>query len=242
MPIFDYNKSRTWDGLYRTHIALGEWSTHPLFGQTVGYGRTYANLMQAPWGDITWHRNYWSALTSAIAIPTDATIAFIGGSYGFLAEAAIAAGWPNCQVVDDSNHIDAHKNDLAWRSPDGGTTWVEDTPNAVRPILKNTLDNPAQLRNALGGRQDFVITEFLLQDLFSPLDPLFDASTESDELTQALTNCDGVAVSGTGTVLHLVSTDRNARPPYHVKSLADWKAIRPAHRFAPASLTDFEVL
>lgn len=252
MPIFDYNKARTWNGLYRKHIDLGEWSTHPLFGQVTTYGRTWANLLQAPWGDITWHRAYWSALTSAIMISQTDALVFIGGGFGFLAEAAIDAGWPNVRLVDDSNFIDARKSDLGWRSPDGGTTWVEDVPNMRADIqaghVKAALTaNPNALRNQIGGRKQWVITEFLLQDLFhggsvvSP-DPLFEPGAEDGgELTDAFSGCDGLVDTG-GTVLHLVSDARNARPPYHVKTLAEWKTIHPAHSFAPASLTAFQVL
>lgn len=247
MPVYDYNKARTWNALYRRHVDLGEWSTHPLFGQTVTYGRSFANLMAAPWGDISWHRAYWAELTSTITIPTDASLVFIGAGFGFLAEAATDAGWTNIRTVDDSNFIDAHKSDLAWRSPDGGQTWVEDVPNMradiqaghVKAALTKT---PNSLRNQIGGAKQWVITEFMLQDLFAPSDPLFDAATESDELADAFQGCDGLVVAG-GAVLHLVVTDRHARPPYHVRSLADWKALNPAHLYAPAAYgLGFEVL
>lgn len=246
MPIHDYHVARTWNALYRRHIAEGSEPvrSHPLFGQWATYGRTYANLMGLPKGDISFHRNYWSALTATVPIPTNASVAIIGGGFGFLCEAALDAGWTGAQLVDDSNWIDANKGVAGWRYD--GQNWVDDTPNmaaAVQAVYhKASLDNPNNLRNLLGGRQDVVITEFMLSSLYSTADSLYDASTENDELSETFNNCETLATP-TGTVIHLVTAVPNAKPPLHVKTLAEWKALRPAHRFAPAYVGgDWEVL
>lgn len=247
----DYNKGRTYLREYALTISHGELQgQHPLWGQQVTYGRTRSNLLHTPFGQLSWHETYWTALTANITIPTNATIAFIGAGFGHLAEVAKDAGWSGIQIVDDSDWIDAHKGDPGWRL--NGGIWVDDIPNMRADMQavyhKVNLNSPVNLRNQLGGRQDFVITEFMLQDfehggaVTSP-DPNFEASLENGaELTQALDDCDLVALATGGTVLHLVTTIPNARRDVHRKTLAEWKTIRPAHRYAPASLTAFQVL
>ena len=87
MPIYDYNRQRTWDGLYQFNVDSQALENHPLFGQTIHYSRERAKMMMSPEiDDITWYRAYWSSLTSSVAIPTDASIVFVGCGFGFLAD------------------------------------------------------------------------------------------------------------------------------------------------------------
>lgn len=227
MPVVDYNSQRTWSAFYRQDLLI---PGHPLNGTSVGYSREYAKIMKLPeLDDITWHREYWALLAAAAGIPNSATVACIGAGFGWLVEAAIDAGWPNVQAVDDSDWILAHKNDLAWRF--NGSVWVQDEVTAQVPIIQASLDSPIPLRNALGGRQDWVITESMLSSLWSPADPLFDGTLESDELTNAFNNCETVAVATNPNILHLITLA--PRGDFHRKTLAEWKALRPGHLFAP---------
>lgn len=229
MPVVDYDLNRTWASIYARKLDFPYYQQtgHPLFGQRVIYGRDFAKAMMAPEDDdITWHKLYWAGLAPQLSVPVDATIAFIGAGFGFLSEAATAAGYTNVQAVDDSNWIHEHKTDLAYRWD--GAAWVQDEPNAAVVIIQASLDNPASLRNALGGRQDLVITDGMLSSLQSPADPNFTASLESDELTDAFNNAEGIVATG-GTILHIVSP--NIRHQYHRKTAAEWKALRPGHLF-----------
>lgn len=247
MAIFNYDHQRVWWQQFRRHVNASD-NDHPLAGQWVTYGRTRANLMDYPLGTLSWHTHYWAALTGAIAIPTDANLLFVGAGFGFMAEAARAAGWASIGCIDDSNWIEAHAGDLAWRHD--GAIWVQDTPNAIEVIHKLPLSATNPIKNAMKpvfgtptGEPDWVITEFMLASLTDPTDPLFDAGEgDADDVTPALDDCDALLAPG-GTVLHLVTTAPSAKPPFNVKTLAEWKALRPAHRFAPPQLSrDFEVL
>jgi hypothetical protein len=224
----------------------GQLLDHPLWGQVVTYGRDRAKVMDEPGADdITWHRKYWSSLTGLVTIPTDAHILFVGAGFGFLAEAAIDAGWLSVACCDTSAWIQAHKTDLAWRRQ--GEGWVQDQPNAREEILDRSVENPAQLKNALKsifgngtGEPDWLITESVLSSLTDPTDPFYDEGEgDADDLTPFLDNCDAVVAPG-GTVLHIVAP--TVRAPFNQKTLAEWKLVRPAHRYAPDRYGMAEVL
>jgi len=246
MPVGNWNLARMF-GTYWLPIDHGEEPvrSHPLWGQVVNYGRTRANLLQAPWGDITWYRNFWNLVASAGGIQPSDTIVFLGAGFGYLAEAALDAGWASVQTVDDSNWIDAHKDELGWRW--NGSAWVQDQKNmsdAVQAVWHKAAltSNPVALRNALGGRRDWVITDSMLSSLVSSADPFYTAGEEDGtELDTAFAGCDGL-VQPTGTVLHLVTL--NAKPPFHRRdSVASWKALHPAHAFAVnGPFPDFAIL
>jgi hypothetical protein len=269
MSIVDYDKARTWQWLYSRRLDHGTLSDHPLFRQQITYGRDYAYTMQSPWGELTWHTEYWRALTedhlwhpsqqraqSFLTIPTDAHLLFVGSGFGFLAEAARSLGWTSVACLDDSNWINDHKADLAYRFT--GSSWVQDTPNAVETIIQGDLAATQQIRNALkpiynngSGEPDWIITESVVAGLTEPTDPLYSPGEgDANDLTPFLDDCDSLLAPG-GTVVHMCDT--TIRPPFNVKSLAEWKAYgdnptyggpRPNHRWAMSGYftQDWEIL
>jgi hypothetical protein len=255
MSVENYDLTRTWNRLYPWRIDHGSLSDHPAFRQTVGYSRTGAYHQNGPSrsGLLDWHIHYWETLTgpSGITVPTTANVLFVGAGFGWLGEAARGLGWDSLAFVDDSNWIAAHKNDLGWRW--NGSAWVEDTPNAVEDILQRGLSPANSLKNTLkgiftsspgdtSGEPDLIVTESVVSGLLHPSmgANYQEDEGDSDELTPFFGECDAV-IDDAGTVLHMADT--TTRVPYNVLSLAEWKALRPAHSFAPSGpYSDFEIL
>ena len=254
--IVDYNKSRSWWWLYRTHVTFAALGGHPLFGQLITYSRERAKMMQDPEVDaLTWHTAYWDTLvndpTHGLGIPTSANILFVGAGFGFMADVARAAGYTSLSLIDDSNWIHDHKNDPAWSW--SGSAWVNDVATqALEPIHQASLDATQSIRNynktiwGGQGNADWVITEFMLSSLTDPSDPRYSVGEgDADELAAALADCDALLDTG-GTVVHLVSP--TVREPFNVKTLAEWRTQvtadgHPAHRIAPSYVgQDWEVL
>jgi hypothetical protein len=234
---------------------------HPLFGQTIYYGRDRAKMMMnaGEHNRLDWYVQYWRALTedhlwtaglgraqSFVTIPTDANVLFVGSGFGFLAETARSLGWTNIACIDDSNWIGDHKADLAYRWT--GSAWVQDEPNASETIIQRNINNAAQTKNALkpafggAGEPDWIITESVLSGLTEPTDPLYSVGEgDTDEVTEFLDDCDNLIATG-GTVLHMC--DLTIRPPFNQHTLAEWNALRPAHRYAASGyyVQDWEIL
>ena len=255
MPVANYDWTATWDWLYPWRLDHGTLNDHPQFKQKVGYSRTGAYHRNGPsrTGLLEWHRQYWQTLTGAngIPIPLTANILFVGCGFGWLGEAARSLGWTSLAFLDDSNWIAAHAGDLQWRW--NGSAWVQDTPNAVESILQRGLSPPNSLKNTLKGiftegtgpttgEPDLIVTESVISGLWhSSMGANFEPGEgHSDELTPFLDECDAVVAAG-GSVLHMADT--TARAPFNVLTLPEWKALRPAHLWAPSgAYSDFEVL
>lgn len=235
MPVIDYSNPDLWWIAYKLKVNRRELAGHPLWGQYIRYSREFAKLMSKPEeDDISFFLSFWDGLTSdpegygySVTIPTDAKVAIIGAGFGFLAEAAVRRGWTDVWALDPSDYIDARKNDLAWRK--SGETWVQDEVTAQVPIIKHgTGSNVNQVRAAIGGNPDWIITDDMISSLKHPnRDP-----SDPDELTPALQWLDSLVATG-GTVLHRTTIKEFGGPPFHTPTLAEWKSFYPTHLFCP---------
>ncbi len=194
---------------------------HPQFGQSVGYGRLWAQRSQGPYDDALTRFNERVAMlataSDALFLISATDRILIGGcGFGFLIDAFHDAGFPNTWGIDDSGHISTNRPTEAR----GSTLFVE-----------NGFSGGGQVRNQL--RQltgddifNWIITESVME------------SYEDAELTPFLNAAETVLdpAEGNENIIHLVQSvldpsnpDRSIDPVYNQKMIGEWNAIRPSH-------------
>ena len=201
--------------------------SHPQFGQTVFYGRLWAQRCEGRYDDtLTRFIRRRSDLVRVFSIGTTDRILIGGSGFGFLVDAFHDAGFSNTWGIDDSLHISTERS-TETRS---GTGFVEDEFLGVETIR-------TKLDTETGGRTfKWVITESLMESYEdAEMGTLLDAG--ENFLDSAFTNAN---------IIHLVQSvlrdgtpDSHIDPIYNQKSLSQWKAVRPSHSWV--DIVTFEV-
>lgn len=214
MPKVLYNTEADWLGIYRIRIRD---ISHPLNGQTVGYGRVWAQRSTGPYDDdLTEFNNRVANLVRLFSIQTTDRILVQGCGLGFLIEAFKDAGFLECFGLDNSSYISSIRA-------------VEANANSV--IVEQDIRGGglmrAQLQTQTGGNSfTWVITESVLE------------SYEDLELSELLDDAESVLnpTKDEANIIHMVMSvkdpaqpDRSIGPQFNQKTLAEWKAVRPAH-------------
>lgn len=202
--------------------------THPLDGQTVGYGRVWAQRVEGPYDDDLTRFNRRAAnFISLFQIQAPDRILVEGCGFGFLIEAFKAASCPNCFGVESSPYVVTEKDSEA-------------DPNSI-VVESDTRGGEAlktELTNKTGDSSfDWVITECLLESYDDvDLNNLLDAAEEALDKTKSKSN-----------VIHLVMSvqdpakpDRSINPIFNQKTLAEWRAVRPDHSWVDCATWEVE--
>jgi hypothetical protein len=134
----------TFDSVYRVRIRD---PAHPDHGDLVnrwkhysreGMTRLFDPYLQNP-GVMVGYERRWANLTSRVTIPTTDRILVVGCAFGWLIEAAKAAGWPNVYGIDNSPHISNVAGTPGQTEVAGGTVLVQEDftgGGAVRNALR----------------------------------------------------------------------------------------------------------
>lgn len=161
----------------------------------------------------------WSQLTTLFPIQTTDRILIAGSGFGFLIEAAHAAGFPNVWGIDNSDYISTNRATEAV----GSVLFVENDIRGGGQVR-------AQLRNLTGDDIfDWVISESVIESY-------------TDAELPALLNAAETVLAGTdeSQIIHLIVDAPGLDPPLVSRTLAEANALRPAHSWC--SLIDWTVL
>lgn len=201
MPRVSWDTEADWNAHYRVWDATQ--------GVHVGYERQamYA-FFPRRWALIEQHFP---------AIATTDRILVGGCGFGWLIEAAHAAGYPNVWGIDYSTHIQTNRGTQS----DGSVLFVEDDITGGGRIK-------AALRSLTGDDIfNWIITESVLEGY------------DDAEMPQMLAAAESVLDSAepTTNILHLVHATPHGTfgsqygldPVFNVKSIDEWKAIEPTH-------------
>ncbi len=214
MPRVTYNDEADWRGVYEIKIRD---HTHPLNGQKITYGRLWAQRCEEPSDDgLTRFNTRVTNLVSLFSIQPADRIIVQGCGLGFLIEAFKSAGFPNCFGLDNSPHVSSLRSEHAQAE----TVLIERDINGGPPMR-------AQLAIQTGGDTfDWVITESVVE------------SYEDAELAELMDSAEEVLdpAHNEDHIIHMVMVvrdptrpDKSIGPQFNQKTLAGWKAIRPAH-------------
>ncbi len=166
MPLVDWSIEATWQQAYRVPIRD---QAHPLFGQSVTYGRMLANRYENPYADdLAHYKKRAQFLINHIQpfyTPGDRAL-IVGCGYGYLLEALKIKGIPNVWGIDLSSYLEVHHNDvadpltgMAERHPGSGIVW-----EAAQDLDKNRVRN--KLVTMTGDWHfDWIVTEEVVESL-----------------------------------------------------------------------------
>lgn len=207
-----------WTQFYRVRVRT---EGHPLYGQTVTYGREWAAVCEEPGrAGLTRFERRRDHLVALGIVPSDRVLV-VGSGFGFLVDAFHDAGYANVWGLDSSSHVDANRTEIR-----GDTVVVSDD-------IRGGGRMRAALRSATGDDEfDWIVTESVVESY-------------DDADVQVLCNvCEG-GLTGTdrSRIVHLVMDvltdvdtgeareprDRWIDPAFNQKTLAEWNALRPDH-------------
>lgn len=195
---------------------------HPQFGQTVGYGRTFAQRCQGPYDDaLTWaHTRRDNLLRLFPGMTTSQRYLIAGCGFGYLIESFKTAGFPNVWGIDNSAYVSANRATQA----SGDVLWVADD-----------LRGGARVRNALRDLTGANTFDWILSE--SVMESYTDA-----EVPQMLNAAESVLAPGRplSNITHLVVDDPGILAPCIARTLAQYNALRTAHSWV--SLVNWAVL
>ena len=202
----DWNLRANWDLFYG--------QTDSATGAVAGYGRDWAtdfgrHGLDEPGTSLNVRAD--RLLAGFAIVPAD-RILIVGSGFGFLIEVLKGRGFPNVWGIDSSSDIESRKGVEA----SGDTVLISEEMSGVGRI-KNIM------RQQTGGDEfGWIITESVLE------------SWDDSDNTTLLNVIEGGLSTSADHAVHLVS-----EPPFaadvagvlNEKTLAGWKATRPAHSF-----------
>ncbi len=210
MAKITYNTQAEYDGVYRIRMRD---PAHPKFGQKLSYTREAMARSKGPYDDnMTAYQERFDNLTALFPLATADRIIVAGCGLGFTLEPFIDAGFTNIWGIDNSPYINGIKATEARGD-------VE--------IIDEQFTNSGSLNAALiattgGNNFKWVITESVLES--------YDDGAEMDEILDVaeigLTNGEPL-----DQIIHMVYPTPGVGLQFNLHTLAEWKAIRPAHSF-----------
>ena len=189
---------------------------HPLFGQWVSYGKTFAECMN-PYTPLSEYTRLAQGLVSRANYTPGNKALFVGCGFGYLMH-MIKSQYPDAQVwgTDTSAWIQANKATECHTGIADLVLNIDITANDALTLLRPYTGG--------NGRVSWVITDDMINTIA-------DAN-----LAGFLNSCEAILATG-GKVAHLVRCAQAGREKPEVwteygfswKTLAEWAAIRPTH-------------
>ena len=210
MALVNFDTQAEYDGVYRIRIRD---PAHAKFGQKLSYTREAMARSKGPDDDnMTAYQERFDNLTALFPLATGDRIIFAGCGLGFTLEPFIDAGFTEIWGLDNSTYIDDIKGDEA-RSD------VE----IIDETFRNTPQLSVKLTQVTGSNQfKWIITESVLEgyENGAEMDEILDVSELGLENGEPLSN-----------IIHMVYPSPGVGLQFNQNTLAEWKAIRPAHTF-----------
>lgn len=210
MPKILFDTQAEYDGVYRIRMRD---PAHPKFGQKLSYTREAMARSKGPYDDnMTAYIERFTNLTALFPLGLTDRIIFAGCGLGFTIEQFIDGGFTNIWGLDNSTYIDAVKGAEAR----GDVT-------IINQQWKTSGQLSAKLTIATGSNQfKWIITESVLEsyDDGAEMDEILDVSELGLEAGEPLSN-----------IIHMVYPSPGVGLQFNLHTLAEWKAIRPAHTF-----------
>lgn len=216
--------SLAWDdATFQSAYRLPVWvEGHPKYGQTITYGRDYAELFYMPHQPgLTYYEDRWTRLTSQWDWDLNSRILVVGCGFGFLIEVAHDAGYTNIWGLDNSHYISSKRGVEAR----GDVLMVDDDIRGEGRI-KTAL-------RTLTGDDTFgvIITEDVLTSYdIAEMPPIFAA-------------CEAGLATGNpaSNIIHMVS-EGPINQPFTSLTLEEWQALAPTHSWIACQQNRWRVL
>jgi hypothetical protein len=210
MALVDFDTQAEYDGVYKIRIRD---PAHAKFGQKLSYTREAMARSKGPYDDnMTAYQERFDNLTALFSMATGDRIIFAGCGLGFTIEPFIDAGFTEIWGLDSSSYIDSIK-----------ATEARGDVEIIDEEFKNSGQLNAKLIAVTGGNNfKWIITESILEGYENgdDMDDILDAAevglTNGEPLDQ---------------IIHMVYPSPGVGLQFNQNTLAQWKAIRPAHSF-----------
>jgi len=224
MPRKVWDTEQDWLDAYEIRIRD---HTHPLNGQKIGYGRTWAQRVEGPLDDnLTRFDTRVVKLTTLFAIGAADRILIGGCGFGFLIDAFHDAGFPNTWGIDNSGHIATNRPTESR----GSTLFVQDDFSGIGRVRN-------QLRTLTGDDIfNWVISEGLVES-YEDSELAFFRDTAETLLDPAESKLN--IINLVYAVIDPTSPERSLDSVYNQKTIAEWKALEPLHSWV--NLLNWEV-
>ncbi len=210
MALVDFDTQAEYDGVYKIRIRD---PSHAKFGQKLSYTREAMARSQGPYDDnMTAYQERFDNLTALFSMATGDRIIFAGCGLGFTIEPFIDAGFTEIWGLDSSSYIDSIK-----------ATESRGDVEIIDEEFKNSGQLNAKLIAVTGANNfKWIITESVLEG--------YENGTDMDDILDAaevgLTNGEPL-----DQIIHMVYPSPGVGAQFNQNTLAQWKAIRPAHSF-----------
>lgn len=210
MALVTYDTQAEYDGVYKIRIRD---PAHAKFGQKLSYTREAMARSKGPYDDnMTAYQERFDNLTALFSMATGDRIIFAGCGLGFTIEPFIDAGFTEIWGLDSSSYIDSVK-----------ATESRGDVEIIDEEFKNSGQLNAKLIAVTGANNfKWIITESVLES--------YEDGSEMDEILDAaevgLTNGEPL-----DQIIHMVYPPPGVGLQFNQNSLAEWKALRPAHSF-----------
>lgn len=189
---------------------------HPQHGQTVTYGRLFAQRAMGPLDDeLTLYNNRVNQLLRLFLIGQADRVLVVGCGFGFLIDAFHDAGFPNTWGIESSEYIQENQEREA-----------RTTTQFVDSDIRDWNQARFKLREMTGDWIfNWIITESVME------------SYEDVEMDLLLDSVEALLDGNNGlrNAIHLVAADPTLDPAFNVKTLPEWKAVRPQHSWVDAA-------
>lgn len=212
MPLKAWETEQDFRDAYE--ILIGD-PHHPQHGETITYGRLFAQRVMGPRDDdLTFHNLRVHRLTEKFPMGKSDRILVVGCGFGFLIDAFHDAGFLNVWGIDNSPYIQTNRG-----------TESRDTTGFVDSDIRGP-EVRAKLKDLTGDWIfNWIVTESVMecyedQEMGSLLDAV-EVTLDAD--------------NGLRNIIHLVPVNLQPDSVFNVKTISEWREVRVGHSWMDIS-------
>lgn len=223
----DWNLASTWEAEYGLTVRN---PAHPLFGQSVGYGRVFAQDYENSVNtELTHFDKRMTEIVKLAGVTASKRILIIGCAFGYAIESLIDKGYVDVWGTDLSQWIHDNKNRIEYEG--ALPSMRSDVQNVVSNINISDVDATSQFVSfgvPIPGTFDVIITEQLLSGF------------RGNGLDSFLASINGL-LANKGIAIHVITSDIRNDDEYVSRTLEQYRVLEPNHYWMANDAIDIVV-